>query len=66
MEYLALNEEIFWKVIKYNTYDALSKPDLTFQEKMALIWARDEKTRKNIMCSLPIWLKMLSQSPKLL
>ena len=46
MEYLALNEEIFWKVIKYNTYDALSKPDLTFQEKMALIWAKDDKQEK--------------------
>ena len=46
MKHLALNEEILWKLLKYNTYDALSKPDLTFQEKMALIWARDDKQEK--------------------
>ena len=43
MKHLALNEEILWKLLKYNTYDALSKPNLTFQEKMDLIWAKDEK-----------------------
>lgn len=43
MKYLALNEENLWKLLKYNTYDALSQPNLTFQEKMSLIWARDEK-----------------------
>lgn len=41
IKYLALNEEDFWKLIKYNSYDALSKPNLTFNEKMALIWAKD-------------------------
>lgn len=43
MEYLALNEEVLWKLLKYNSYDALSKPNLTFQEKMALIWASDDR-----------------------
>lgn len=46
MKYLALNEEILWKLLKYNTYDALSKPSLTFQEKMDLIWAKDDKQEK--------------------
>ena len=46
MKHLALNEEILWKLLKYNTYDALSRPDLTFQEKMALIWAKDDKQEK--------------------
>lgn len=43
MKYLALNEEILWKLLKYNSYDALSKPNLSFQEKMSLIWATDDK-----------------------
>ena len=36
--YLARQDEIIWKLLKYNSYDALSKPDLTFDEKLALIW----------------------------
>lgn len=38
LEYLALNDEILWKMLAYNSFDALSKPDLTFSEKMNLIW----------------------------
>lgn len=38
LEYLALNDEILWKLLAYNDYDALSKPDLTLSEKMNLIW----------------------------
>ena len=38
LEYLALNDEILQKMLAYNSYDALSKPDLTFSEKMDLIW----------------------------
>lgn len=38
LTYLALNDEILWKLLAYNDYDALSKPDLTFSEKMSLIW----------------------------
>ena len=37
LTYLALEDEILWKLLAYNDYDALSKPNLTFQEKMALI-----------------------------
>lgn len=38
LTYLAKNDEIVWKLLKYNSYDALSKPDLTFAEKLSLIW----------------------------
>lgn len=38
VKYLALNDEIIWKLMKYNDYDALSKPDLSFSEKLDLIW----------------------------
>ena len=30
--------ENIWKMLKYNDYDCLSKPNLTFSEKMELIW----------------------------
>lgn len=38
LSYLATEEEILWKLLAYNDYDALSKPNLTFQEKMDLVW----------------------------
>lgn len=38
LTYLAKEEQILWKILAYNSYDALSKPDLTFSEKMDLIW----------------------------
>lgn len=38
LTYLAQNDEIIWKLLKYNDYGALSKPDLTFEEKLELIW----------------------------
>lgn len=39
LEYLAKNNENLWKILKYDTYDCLSNPDLTFEEKMQLIWS---------------------------
>ena len=38
--YLARQEEAedLWKMLKYSGYDALSKPNLTFSEKLELIW----------------------------
>jgi len=38
LTYLAKNNENLWKMLKYNTYDALSQPNLTFDEKMSMIW----------------------------
>lgn len=42
--YLAQSPEAenLWKMIKYNSYDALSKPNLTLDEKMQYVW-RDGK-----------------------
>lgn len=39
IEYLAYNNENIWKILKYNTYDCLSEENLTFEEKMSLIWS---------------------------
>lgn len=38
LTYLAKEDSVIWKLLKYNSYDALSKPDLTFDEKLDLIW----------------------------
>lgn len=38
--------EDFWKLLKYVDIDALSKPNLTYEEKMALIWDGDSIEQK--------------------
>lgn len=38
MEYLAYNNDNIWKILKYGDYDCLSKPNLTFKEKMSMVW----------------------------
>ena len=38
LTYLAQEEQILWKLLAYNSYDALSQPDLTFSQKMDLVW----------------------------
>lgn len=38
LTYLVLNNENIWKMLKYNSYDALSKPNLTNKEKFELLW----------------------------
>lgn len=38
IEHLALKDEVIWKLLKYNDYNALKNPELSFKEKMNLIW----------------------------
>ena len=38
LQYLALNIENIWKMIKYNSYDALLKPNLALKEKLEYVW----------------------------
>ncbi|MBQ0141792.1 MAG: hypothetical protein KBT06_03155 [Prevotellaceae bacterium] len=38
LTYLALNNENIWKMMKYNSYDALSHPNLSMGEKLAFLW----------------------------
>jgi len=38
IKYLMDNNELIWKLLKYNTLDAWDKPNLTRNEKAALIW----------------------------
>lgn len=47
LTYLALTEdETIWKLLAYNDYYALSKPDLTYDQKMALLWQKNEPQEK--------------------
>lgn len=38
LTYLAQDEQILWKLLAYNGYNALNQPDLTFAQKMDLVW----------------------------
>lgn len=38
LTYLVIHNENIWKMLKYNSYDALNHPDLTFEEKMDFLW----------------------------
>lgn len=38
MKYLATKDEIIWKLLAYNDYDALHHDELTFSQKMDLLW----------------------------
>ena len=41
--------ENLWKILAYNTYDCLAKPNLTLKEKMNLIWnGQDRQENYNI------------------
>lgn len=42
ISYLIMNDEIIWKMLKYLTPDALSKPNLTREEKASLIYMGQE------------------------
>lgn len=46
LTYLALNDEIIWKLLKYNTYDALAQPNLSFEEKLSFIWKNGDPQDK--------------------
>jgi len=53
--------ENLWKVLKHATTDALSKPNLTFEEKIALLWTPDvvNATQQNLFT---VFLKPLVSS----
>lgn len=51
LTYLATQEEDLWKLLAYNDYDALSRPNLTFKQKMNLIWREGPQVDKGIFLS---------------
>lgn len=50
MKFLALSPdaENLWKMLKYSDYDALSQPNLTFSEKMSLVWLTGAQEKFNV------------------
>ena len=47
--FLTSNEEMvekFWKLLKYVDVDALEKPNLTYEEKIDMIWNGDSVEQK--------------------
>lgn len=52
MEFLALSDkkeaQMLWKMLKYNGYDALSKEDLSFDEKMSLVWKNGKQEKYGV------------------
>ena len=63
IETLALSESLIaenlWKLLKYTTTDTLSQPNLTFEEKMALVWTPDKMTPMVTQANFNVFLKPL-------
>lgn len=63
IETLALSESLIaenlWKLLKYTTVDTLSQPNLTFEEKMALVWTPEKVTSTVTQADFNVFLKPL-------
>jgi hypothetical protein len=63
IETLALSESLIaenlWKLLKYTTTDTLSQSNLTFEEKMALVWTPDKMTSMTTQNDFNVFLKPL-------
>lgn len=46
IKYMINNNELIWKLLKYTSPDAWNKPDLTQEEKAALIYAGQQDSSK--------------------
>ena len=46
IKYLMANDEVIWKLLFYKTPDAWNKPNLTFEQKGALIYDGSDDTTK--------------------
>jgi hypothetical protein len=46
IERLIVYDEMVWKLLKYNTPDAWSKPDLSKEEKIAMIYRGEDDTSR--------------------
>lgn len=66
LEKLATNEsqyaENLWKVLKYVGMDALSNPNLTFEEKMELVWSPDKMSPMVTQDDFNVFLKPMMSS----
>lgn len=51
--------EMLWKLLKYTDLWALSKPNLTFEEKMDLVWTPEKVTSTRTQDTFNVFLKPL-------
>ena len=51
--------EMLWKLLKYTDVNALSKPNLTFEEKMDLVWTPEKVTSTRTQDTFNVFLKPL-------
>lgn len=65
LTYLAKEEQILWKLLAYNGYDALSQPDLTFSQKMDLLWKEGPQEPYNVFFT-PLVEDAISESKTIL
>lgn len=66
MEKLAMDSsddaEKLWKLLKYTSVDTLDKTNLTFEEKMDLVWSPDKVTSTRTQDTFNVFLKPLIPS----
>lgn len=66
LQKLALDEsedaQSIWKLLKYTSDDALSKPNLTFEEKMDIVWSPKSVTAERTQDTFNVFLKPLVSS----
>lgn len=48
LEYLVVHNENIWKMLKYNSYDALSYPNLTVKEKLDFLWKTGQQEKYSV------------------
>lgn len=51
--------EMLWKLLKYTDVNTLSKPNLTFEEKMDLVWTPEKVTSTRTQDTFNVFLKPL-------
>ena len=51
--------EMLWKLLKYTDVNALSKPNLTFEEKMDLVWTPEKVSSTRTQDTFNVFLKPL-------
>lgn len=63
LTYLAKEESAddIWKMLAYNTYDALSKPSLTFGQKLDLVWKQGPQEKYGVFFT-PLVEDMITES----
>lgn len=68
VEYLALDVEAenLWKLLKYSTYDCLSKPNLTLDEKLGMLCKNEDRQEDYSLFLSPLVENMIPEEKPIL